>query len=70
MLHTDGSRPAAELTLSLIWLVVLCMGMQHFGVFFHDASEKRAQDSKAITDKQGAKAETETELEANRGSLS
>merc|ERR1719321_1531847 len=30
-----------------------------------DASEKRAQDSKAITDKDAAKAETETELQSN-----
>ena len=31
-----------------------------------DASDKRALDSKAIPDKQSAKAETETELEANK----
>merc|ERR1719498_1527331 len=36
--------------------------------FMADASEKRAQDSKAITDKEGAKAETETELQANKDS--
>jgi len=36
--------------------------------FMANASEKRAQDSKAITDKEGAKAETETELEANKES--
>merc|ERR1719313_1593912 len=34
--------------------------------FMADASDKRALDSKAITDKQSAKAETETELEANK----
>merc|ERR1719217_758685 len=34
-----------------------------------DASAKRATDSKSITDKQGAKAETESELEANKESL-
>merc|ERR1719409_495232 len=33
-----------------------------------DASDKRAQDSKAITDKETAKAETETELQANTDS--
>merc|ERR1719301_416772 len=36
--------------------------------FMSDASAKRAQDSKSITDKEGAKAETETELEANKES--
>merc|ERR1719160_473119 len=36
--------------------------------FMADASEKRAQDSKAITDKESAKAETETELQANQES--
>merc|ERR1719291_1096796 len=36
--------------------------------FMADASEKRALDSKAITDKQGAKAETETDLEASKES--
>ena len=30
-----------------------------------DASDKRAQDSKSITDKESAKAETETELQTN-----
>merc|ERR1719460_70005 len=34
--------------------------------FMSDASEKRAQDSKAITDKEGAKAETETEVQSNK----
>merc|ERR1740127_302164 len=34
--------------------------------FMADASDKRALDSKAITDKQAAKAETESELEANK----
>merc|ERR1719478_309628 len=33
-----------------------------------DASEKRATDSKAITDKEGAKADTESELQANTDS--
>merc|ERR1740127_104729 len=33
-----------------------------------DSSEKRALDSKAITDKTGAKAETEGELEDNKES--
>merc|ERR1719401_2418814 len=33
--------------------------------FMSDASEKRALDSKAITDKQGAKAETETQLQTD-----
>jgi hypothetical protein len=33
--------------------------------FMGDASAKRAQDAKAITDKEAAKAETETELESN-----
>merc|ERR1719262_2202982 len=36
--------------------------------FMADASEKRAQDSKAITDKESAKAETEGDLEANKES--
>jgi len=36
--------------------------------FMSDASEKRAQDSKAITDKEGAKAETESELQSNTDS--
>merc|ERR1719436_1037287 len=34
--------------------------------FMSDASEKRALDSKAITDKQGAKAETETQLQTDK----
>merc|ERR1719454_1917716 len=33
--------------------------------FMSDASEKRAQDSKAITDKESAKAETETQLQTD-----
>merc|ERR1719240_1484111 len=33
--------------------------------FMADAQDKRAQDSKAITDKESAKAETENELQAN-----
>jgi len=36
-----------------------------YETFMADASEKRAQDSKAITDKTSAKAETETELQSN-----
>merc|ERR1719182_895367 len=36
--------------------------------FMADASEKRAQDSKAITYKESAKAETESELQANKDS--
>merc|ERR1719473_1309765 len=36
-----------------------------YETFMADASEKRAQDSKAITDKNSAKAETETELQSN-----
>merc|ERR1719482_2588740 len=36
--------------------------------FLSDASEKRAQDSKAITDKESAKAETETQLQADTDS--
>merc|ERR1719405_324592 len=39
-----------------------------YETFMSDASEKRAQDSKAITDKEGAKAETETELQSNKES--
>jgi hypothetical protein len=39
-----------------------------YETFMSDASEKRALDSKAITDKDGAKAETETELQANKES--
>merc|ERR1719506_2449949 len=41
---------------------------KEYEAFMADASEKRAQDSKAITDKEGAKAETETELQANKDS--
>merc|ERR1719486_642125 len=37
-----------------------------YETFMADASEKRAQDSKAITDKESAKAETEQELESNK----
>merc|ERR1719181_494189 len=36
--------------------------------FMADASDKRALDSKAITDKESAKAETETDLQANKDS--
>jgi len=36
--------------------------------FMSDASEKRAQDSKSITDKESAKAETESELQSNTDS--
>jgi len=36
--------------------------------FMSDASEKRAQDSKSITDKESAKAETESELQTNTDS--
>jgi chromosome segregation ATPase len=36
--------------------------------FMSDASEKRAQDSKTITDKESAKAESETELQTNTDS--
>merc|ERR1719478_825592 len=39
---------------------------KEYEAFMADASDKRALDSKAITDKQSAKAETETELEANK----
>merc|ERR1719324_748240 len=41
---------------------------QEYEQFMSDASEKRAQDSKAITDKEGAKAETESELQSNTDS--
>merc|ERR1719231_1182688 len=34
--------------------------------FMADSSDKRALDSKAITDKQAAKADTEAELETNK----
>merc|ERR1712070_300399 len=36
-----------------------------YETFMADASEKRAQDSKAITDKEAAKAETETQLQSD-----
>jgi len=36
-----------------------------YETFMQDSQDKRAQDSKAITDKEGAKAETETELQSN-----
>merc|ERR1719440_2461129 len=39
-----------------------------YETFMADASEKRALDSKAITDKESAKAETETDLQANKDS--
>merc|ERR1719356_2062373 len=39
---------------------------KEYEVFMADASEKRALDSKAITDKEAAKAETETQLEDNK----
>merc|ERR1719506_2019646 len=39
-----------------------------YETFMADASEKRAQDSKTITDKESAKAETETELQSNKDS--
>merc|ERR1719171_1363537 len=39
---------------------------KEYETFMEDASEKRAQDSKAITDNESAKAETETELQANK----
>merc|ERR1719356_2433016 len=39
---------------------------KEYEAFMADASDKRALDSKAITDKQSAKAEAETELEANK----
>jgi len=42
---------------------------KEYETFMADASSKRAQDSKAITDKEGAKAETETELQANKDAL-
>jgi len=37
-----------------------------YETFMSDSSDKRAQDSKAITDKEAAKAETESELQANK----
>merc|ERR1719324_2323809 len=39
-----------------------------YETFMADASEKRALDSKAITDNERAKAETETELQSNKDS--
>merc|ERR1719375_1356534 len=39
---------------------------QDYEQFMADSSEKRAQDSKAITDKSAAKAETESEVETNK----
>merc|ERR1719222_1584657 len=36
-----------------------------YETFMSDASEKRSQDSKAITDKEAAKAEAETDLQSN-----
>merc|ERR1719161_1672631 len=36
--------------------------------FMADASRNRATDSKALTDKEGAKAETETEVQTNKES--
>merc|ERR1719301_35406 len=39
-----------------------------YETFMSDASEKRAQDSKAITDKEAAKAETETQLQTDTDS--
>jgi len=38
---------------------------QDYEEFMQNASDKRAQDSKSITDKESAKAETEKELESN-----
>jgi len=40
-------------------------GQKAYEGFMSDASEKRAQDSKSITDKEAAKAETEEELQTN-----
>merc|ERR1719478_899210 len=39
-----------------------------YETFMADASEKRSQDSKSITDKEAAKAETEAELQTNQDS--
>merc|ERR1719482_2071219 len=39
---------------------------QDYESFMADSSEKRALDSKAITDKSGAKAETESEVETSK----
>jgi len=41
---------------------------EEYEQFMSDASEKRALDSKAITDNESAKAETETELQSNKDS--
>jgi len=41
---------------------------QDYEGFMSDASEKRAQDSKTITDKESAKAETEEEVQSNTDS--
>jgi len=39
---------------------------KEYEVFMTDSSEKRALDSKTITDKEAAKAETETQLETDK----
>merc|ERR1719497_281335 len=39
---------------------------KEYETFMEDSSEKRALDSKAITDKEGAKASTEMEMEADK----
>ena len=36
-----------------------------YETFMSDSSDKRSQDSKAITDKEGAKAETEAQLQSD-----
>merc|ERR1719359_513539 len=41
---------------------------KEYETFMSDASEKRATDSKAITDKEGAKAENETQLQSDKES--
>merc|ERR1719504_168066 len=41
---------------------------EDYETFMSDASTKRAEDSKTITDKSSAKAETETELQSNTDS--
>merc|ERR1719426_592828 len=41
-------------------------GQKDYEAFMSDASEKRALDSKAITDKESAKAENEMSLQANK----
>merc|ERR1719291_960358 len=38
---------------------------KEYEVFMSDSSEKRRLDSKTITDKEGAKAETETQMQAD-----